>query len=917
MFWRRRRGADNFSDEVRAHLEHEEAQLRAAGMSPDDARAEARRRFGNPTRAVEDVRDVGPLRLLETLWQDVTFGVRLMRRSPAFSITAIVVLALGIGVNTALFSIVNALFFKPLPVRAPEELFYLYTKNEAGQVMASLAAFDYFYQRAPDLADYTGHSRQPLRLTVDDETEFVAGETVRSNYFDLLGVPALLGRTLDESDDDPATTEVAVVISHELWMRKFRGDPGVVGRRVRLNAVHATVAGVAAPGFEGLSDPFSPTQLWVAGAQMYRAEGDPWTPFTGGPIGRLRPGVTIEQVRSFFAVTLPEWKQGRIDRLRTQVTADRYERLRQSTQAIQILVYRAVDTRMPFNPERSLIPPAMLAGLVTVVALVLLIAAANIAGLLLARGVTRTGEVAVRRALGAGGARVTRQLLTESVLLALLGGALGLAVSTTLVGLFRAYTPSRFAVDVAVDIRVLLFAVGVCVGAGIFVGLAPALQAARVNVLEALGSGIVGARVVRSRLRYWIVMPQVALSLVLLLVAAVHVRALLAIEMTELGYRTDGSIVFSYGRWEPEPSLMSLRGRTREQAQEHEAREAAKIRAFNRAVLQRVAAVPGIGAYGIAVGLPVHPLFSGLEMPELITQEAYNAGRAPETRGIQAIVSDGYFEAMGMRVVRGRTFDERDGPYEAFGPRVAVVSESIARRLWPTGDALGQVFAFLPGAAGQQIAWLNVIGVVNDVEPVLGDPVEHPRVYVSLIQQWRGGYWPSLVVRGAADQAQLIRDVKAAVVGADAFAEVSRVQAMEQIVGEILYPRRLAASILAAAGLIGLLLASIGLYGVMSYSIAQRMREIGIRATLGADRRDILGLVLREGATIAASATAAGFVVALLTLRATSRLLPDSPSVDLLSFVAVPAALTAIIGVACLIPARRAARVDPASVLRT
>lgn len=903
----RRRNPDDFSNEVRAHLEHEEAELRAAGMSTDEARAEARRRFGSPTRAIEEVREAHPMRVLETLWQDVKYGVRLMRRSPAFSITAALVLSLGIGVNTALFSIVNALFFKPLPVEAPEELFYLYTKNEAGQVMASFdqTMFEYFASRAPDLADYTGHWGVRMPFSVDGETEVVSGEWVRGNYFDLLGVRAQLGRILGPSEDDPANPVIGIVISDRLWNRRFKRDPDVIGRQVRIRYFTATIVGVAEPGFDGLSDPWNPSAFWASGLQMYGAEyGRPAIGYIGGPIGRLRPGVSFAEVQAFFAATLPQWKQERLDFYRTR-TASQFEDTRRRMMALQVPIYRAVDTRMPFDPESRLIPPAMLAGMIAVVGLVLLIATANIAGLLLARGVTRTGEVAVRRALGAGGTRVTRQLLTESVLLAFAGGALGLAIATTLVGIFRAYTPSRFAVDVPVDVRVLLFAVAVCVGAGILVGLAPALQAARVNVLEALGSGIVGARVVRARLRHWIVVPQVALSLVLLLIAAVHVRALLKIERGDRGYRPDNAVVLNIGRWERQRPYPAPR-----ETQEAQANTA---RVFSRAVLERVGNVPRVGAYALADRLPMTA--GNTDLKSVLTQDAYNAGLAPEASATMNIVSDGYFDAMGMRVIRGRSFDERDAPYEMFQPHVAVVSESVARTLWPAGDPIGQSFTFVAENPGERINWLTVIGIVNDVEPVLDDAVERPRVYVSVVQQWRPSPY-YLIVRGAGDQSALIRDVKAAVIGADAFAEVSRVQTVDQIVGEILYPRRIAAGVLTTGGLIGLLLACIGLYGVMSYSLAQRMREIGIRTTLGAERGDILALVLREGAHVVGLGAAAGTLLALLALRLTAGLLPDVPVVDLASLVGVPAVLAVVVGTACYVPARRAASIDPARVLR-
>jgi putative ABC transport system permease protein len=468
-------------------------------------------------------------------------------------------------------------------------------------------------------------------------------------------------------------------------------------------------------------------------------------------------------------------------------------------------------------------------------------------------------------------------------------------------------------VDVSVDWRVLLFAVAVavCVGAGIVVGLAPALQAARVNVLEALGSGIVGARVVRTRLRHWIVIPQVALSLVLLLVAAVHVRALMRFELADLGYRTDGAIVLTIGRWEPREPIATQSQRTREEAQRA---PAARVRLFNRAVLDRVASLPQVTSAAIAASLPVYSTTS--ELTPVVPRDDYDAGGPPRGAATRAVVSDGYFDAMGMRLLAGRRFDDRDGPYEQFGPRVAVVSEALARRLWPAGNAVGGSLAFLSDSPGQRPEWLEVVGVVNEVDPILDDVGERPQVYVPLKQEWRGSA-RHLVVRGAGDQAALIGDLKAAVVGADAFAEVSQVRTMEQVVGEILYPRRLAAAILTAAGGIGLLLACIGLYGVVSYSVAQRLREIGIRTTLGAERGDIVALVLREGAKVAGIGIAAGLGLAWVALRWSAGIVPDVPVMDVVSFTVVPAVLAGVVIAASVVPARRAARVDPAQVLRT
>lgn len=844
---------------------------------------------------------------------DMKQGVRLMRRGPAFTVAAAIVLSLGIGVNTALFSVINALFFSELPVKAPEELFYLYSKNVSGQVMANVepAFYQEFSQRGKALAEFTGHWRVNMGVTADDLTESAYGEWIATNYFDLLGVKAAVGRTIQDGDDDLSTTGMPVVISHELWIRRFGGRPDVVGTPVRIHTSHGTVVGVAELGFDGLTDPWTPSRFWVPGQKMRAAlSGRPpgsFSPYIGGPIGRLKQGVSFEQYQTFLNSIVPEWAAARVDRARAYSrTAGDFERTRRAVEGMSYPLYRAIDVDMPFNPDGQVIPSGLLAGMVTVVALVLLIAASNIAGLLLARGVARTGEVAVRRALGAGIGRLTRQLLTESVVLATAGGALGLFIAYTLVGLFRAYTPSRFAVDAAVDWRVLVFAVAVCLGAGVLVGLAPALQAARVNVLEALSNGVAGARRVRAQLRHWIVIPQVALTMLLLLVAAVHARTLLQIERADPGYRTDGVVVLSVGRWEPRPS-----GRNYTPAEQET--EATKMREFNRDVLSRVAALPQVTNVALTTELPVS--HGGGELQSVLGYEDYAANAPPRGSAARVLVSDGYFDAVGMRLRAGRMFDDRDGAYESFGPRVAIISEAVARAVWPAGNAVGQVFTLQSENPGPKIEWLEVVGVVNDVDPVLNERGHRPLVYVPVKQQWRGAA-TNLLVRGAGDQDALIRDVKAAVIGAETFAEVAQVRTMAQVVAEILYPRRLAAAMLVAGGIIGLVLSCIGLYGVVSYSVAQRMREIGIRATLGADRRDIVSLVLREGARVAGIGIIVGFVGAVFVLRLTAGMLPQLPTADSVSFVAVPVILAAMVVLACLVPALRAARVDPAAVLR-
>jgi hypothetical protein len=388
----------------------------------------------------------------------------------------------------------------------------------------------------------------------------------------------------------------------------------------------------------------------------------------------------------------------------------------------------------------------------------------------------------------------------------------------------------------------------------------------------------------------------------------------MTIELADLGYQTHEGIVVGIGRWEPRPDPFARSRLSPEERRRHAEEQARKMREFNRNVLDRVAAVPGVAKAAIAASLPLpSPSLVG-ELPPVAAESAYLAGTSGNAGAWKVVVSGGYFDVMGMTLLRGRFFDGRD---QLMRSKVAIISAALERSAWPGRSAIGDRVAFLnPGPDGK-IEWLEVIGVVNDVRPVRNDLEPTPRIYVSLLQQWQGTA-RNLIVRGyGGEPAALIEGVKEAVVGADAFAEAYDVRTLPQLVAEILYPRRLAAGVLAAAGTIGLTLASIGLYGVVSFAVARRRREIGIRTTLGASRRDILGLILREGAVIAGVGCAAGVLLGIAALRLTAGLIPDLPAFDAVTFVLVPALLTLVVLAACYLPARRASRVDPAEVLRS
>jgi predicted permease len=841
-----------------------------------------------------------------TFLQDLRYGARLLRRSPAFAATAVAVLSLGIGINTALFSIVHGLFSPSLHVRDAGQLFYIYGLAYGRPVPALDRAERSFFGEALDgVADFTAHWNIATDLAIDGDAETTNGEWVDANYFDLLGVDFELGRGLRPEDDDVSNPELSIVISDALWQRRFKADRSVIGARVRLDTRIYHVVGVTAPGFTGLSDPWRPSEYWVAATQAWHAANA----YALRPIGRLRPGASLGVVRAIVTTRGRDWLAEAYSRSGAEWRR-RYPRWAESR---AFRVDRVLDVQIPRDPTASVVPRNVLVAIAAVVLLVLVIATANVAGLLLARGVSRTGEVAVRRALGAGGARLLRQFLTEALLLATAGGAAGAFVAWMLVRLFAAFTPPRFAVDVGVDARVLFFAVAVSIGSAALVGIGPALQARRVDVLEALGSGVVGGRRIRTGLRRWIVAPQVALSLVLLLVAGVELRALAGIESADRGYRTDRAVVLTVGRWEPGPGIQQSVYRTAAERRAANNAASAKARTFTRGILDRMREIPNVDAYGLATSLPLEG--SPFGDRAVIDRRDYEAGESPRAHATPVAVSGGYFKAMGIRLLEGRAFGDGD---LSDGRHVAIVSQALASRLMRDGASIiGQSIAFAPDTAsdsGATIDWLEVVGVVNEVKPVIATTASEPFVYTPLAQQWRPAA-ANLVVRGRGDETAIVSSAKRAVAGADTFGEVRAVRSLAQMATDLLYPRRLAGGILAAAGLCGLGLACIGLYGVVAFAAAERLRELGIRATLGATRWHLLRVVLRDGFVVTLAGTTTGLVISELALRVAIGLTPDV-SIDPLVVVLTPVLLSAVVIAAGLIPAWRVSRSDPAQVMR-
>jgi predicted permease len=836
------------------------------------------------------------------MFHDLRQAIRMLVKHPAFLALATVVLALGIGLNTALFSIVRALLFTPFPVPGSNELvsiYQIFPRQPDRPMVLGSPQFEFLDRHNEVFTALTAQWNIGSSLRADERAEVITLGWVRSNYFDVLGVAPVLGRGLLPSEDDVANPARAIVISHDLWSRRFESDPAIVGRVVDLGLwgetyTPFTVIGVTPAGFRGVSEPWKPVHAWVTFAQ---ARGTPTTTWSGVVIGRLRPGVSVEQARAVVSA------QGRQEFSSRPHSDPRFE--------TRLVVLPTDSVRTPQWPSDAVIPKRLAGALTIVVAMVLLVAAANIAGLLLARGIGRSTEIAIRRALGAGSRRIVRQLLVESIALAAIGGGCGLLLARLLVDLFRVLTPVQFTLDVTIDGAGLLYTIGISVAAGVIVGVLPARQAGSFDILPWLAGGDNFQTVrTRSATRRTITIPQVAISLVLLLTAGVYVRDLLRTELADLGYQPRNLVVgYPLLRASPEDRLnRSIRSDLRKDL---EARYAARSRLFYDRLFERLGAIPGTTDVAIASWLPLR---EPAERPDwAVIPDEGGTDTDHGTPAQRASVSPGYFATMGIPIVVGRDFDARDARSV---PRVAVVSAGLARRVWPGRDPIGRGVRLVnTWNQEEKPEVFQVIGVASEVSPILHDREPRPWIYLAMSQEWRPTA-ATVLIRGAGDSRMLTPLVKDAVSRADGFAELYRATTMTELVTEIMYPRRVAGAVLAVSGLLTLFLATIGVYGVVSYAVAQRRGEIAVRMALGAEPRDIVRLVLRDGATIAAWGSVAGLALGYTAIRLTSSRYLALPSLDLATMILMPVLLTVVILLACYLPARNAAGSDPLRVLR-
>jgi len=817
--------------------------------------------------------------MIRDLAKDFVHGVRVLRKSPGFTFVAMTTLALGIGVNTALFSVVDGRLFAPLPVERPGELVGVYNRGNEGIATHTPLAFpDYRDIRdgTKSLGGMFGYALEPLALDTGDRNTVVMSETGTGSYFTTLGVRAEIGRTFSASDEDGPDAAPVAVLSHAAWRRRFAGDPSIVGRTLRLNGALFTVIGVAPAEFTGLSRVIVPDlwipMRWTSGKRQL--EFDDRAGRWMNAMGRLRPGASLAEAQA-EAETVGK-------RLQREYPVTNRTR--------EVGLVRASGVTIMPGMESVLYPASLV--LLAGVGLVLLIASANVANMLLARAALRRREFAVRLALGAPRGRIVRQLLVESLLLALGAAAgglmLGIGCHSALLaalGSLQLPIPITLTLGPALDGRVLAYTIGLAVVTTLAFGLAPALDSSRADLVEGLKSDASGASPGRKRrLQSVLVVAQVALSLVLLIAAGLSLRSLLHANEIDPGFRTHGVVKATFSP--------RLRGDTPE-----------KSREFYRHLLERVRSLPGVTSAAVTSHLPL--------TFEIRTTEATAEGApAPPERERDevdvATAGPGYFATMGLQIVRGRALDDRD---VASGRRLGIVNETLARKSWPGEDPIGR--RLLLGR--EREAW-EVVGVVRDAKyRTLG---ESPRPY--LYQ----GYGPAefgdetLVAATGGDVTALeggIRDVARSL---DEKMPMTSLETLDQATSVALILPRAGAGFFGLFGLLGTAIAVVGLYGLIAYLVSRRTREIGIRMALGARPGDIILLVVRQGLTLTLGGVAIGLLGAIAVTRILSVILYGISPTDVVTYAGVATLLPLTAALACYLPARRAARVNPMVALR-
>jgi predicted permease len=809
--------------------------------------------------------------------KDVRYAIRGLVKRPGFVAIAVITLALGIGANTAIFSLVNTVLLRSLPVQNPNEIVAVAVRGKDD----SMSAFSYpnykdFRDRNDVLSGLLVYRFVPLNLSRGSANERVWGYEVSGNYFDVLKVNAIQGRTFSPEEDQTKLSHPVVVVSYDSWQRRFRGDPSLVGKDLLINNHQFRVIGIAPEGFKGTELVYSP-EIWVPASMIEWIEpGSTW--------------IDSRRAKNFFG----------IGRLKSGISA------RLAEVSLNLLSQQLGKEYPDTNEGQSirLTPPGFILPdlrgavvnftwvMMAAVGLVLLVTCTNLAGLMLARATDRRKEIAIRLAMGANRLRLIRQLLTESILLSFVGGAVGLLLALWIIKVLLALKPPidfPLALDVEVDWRVLLFSLGVSIVAGAVFGLAPALQATRPNILGTLKDTAAQGGAGRTRLRSVLVVTQIAISLVVLIAAGLVVRTLQQLQTMNPGFDTQNALTMSFD--------LRLQGYDDARGQQ-----------FYRQLIERLQSLPSVESAAIADYIPLTLNYN--------SNNVFIEGK-PSERGdnvpvaMTATASPGYFKTMRTPVLQGREFTEQD---QAKSEKVAIVNETFVRRFLPelqtSAEAIGKRFSF-SGASGP---FLSIVGVAKDGKYF--NIAEEPRsfVWTAMSQDYASN--GTLIVRTKGNPDALVASVRNEVQALDPNLPLFDVKTLNEHMRLALFPAKVAATVLGVFGLVALMLSAIGVYGITSYAVAQRTHEIGVRLALGAQLSDVLRLVLRHGLKLTMIGAAIGLVGAYLATRAITSVLYGVSATDPLTFGGVSVLLVSVALVACYIPARRATKVEPLVALR-
>ena len=862
------RGDEEFSTELAAHLQmHTDDNVRA-GMSPQEARRQALIKLGGIAQTRELYRERQGLPLLETLLGDARFGARMLRKNPGFTAVAILTLALGIGANAAVFSIVNGVLLHPLPFANADRLVIVGEREDDGKPSTtSFATYEDWKALSKSFEELTLYRQWQPTLMVPGEPEQLIGLRVANNYFRTLGINMAAGRDFTADDDKPATRFV-VLLGHGLWRRRFNSDPKIIGKAINLSGRDFTVIGVLPSNYESLIA----TDMRASGVEIWGALGYDATLRDAcrncrhlKAIGRLRPGVTVAQAGAeVSAITDALWKEHPTDfSTGGAVVIPLYEQLLGSVSTTLYVLLGAVG-------------------------FVLLIACANLANLLLARATHREREIAMRAALGASRTRIVRQVLVENCLLGLAGGLFGLLLAywtPQILTTMRAANLPRLD-QVRIDWHVLGFSFAIALFTGVLSGVVPALRMTKINLQMALQEGTRGSSANTGGMRSFLVVSEIALSLTLLLGAGLLVRSLLRLVNVRSGFAPAHVLTLRV-------SPVGPRYTKDEPVREYIARANEKVRS-----------IPGVLASGTSSQIP----FGGnFDTTGLHVDGKMNANPALDPSAERYVISAGYLEAMGVRLLRGRDFSNHDAQNTE---QVMLVNETAAREIWRGKDPLGQHIHVADPTSPPR----TVVGIVGDVHHYALDAAPTMQFYLPVAQTDTSDL--VFAVRSAGDPLQIANAVRLAIRSVDETLPIYRVVPMNEYVAATMANRRLALVLLGSFAAIALILSVVGIYGVTEYTVAQRTREIGIRMALGAQNHQVLRLMLRQGITLAMGGVLLGAIFSFALMGFLRSLVFGVTITDPVTFLAASAILTAAAVLACWIPSRKVIRMDPMIALR-